>query len=133
MDASQGNRKAVFLVFLVFALGIALGAVGTYVVTTHVLAAHSPTAHTPANTMAVFTKDLNLSPDQQKQIQAILSDTRGRYADIHKRDDPEYEKTRQEGRDRIRQVLTPEQGPKFEELLLKMDAERLQRQNEGHD
>ncbi len=133
MDASQGSRKAFFFVFLVFALGIALGALGTYVVTTRVLAAHSPTARTPANTMAMFTKDLNLTPDQQKQIQAILSDTRARYADIHKRDDPEYEKTRQEGRDRIRQVLTPEQGPKFEELLLKMDADRLKRNSEGHD
>jgi Spy/CpxP family protein refolding chaperone len=133
MDANQGNRKAILLVFLVFALGIALGAVGTYVVTTRVLAAHSPAVRNPANTMALFTKDLNLTADQQKQIEAILNDTRSRYADIHKRDDPEYEKTRQEGRDRIRQVLTPEQGPKFEELLLKMDAERLKRQNEGHD
>lgn len=133
MDASQGNRKAMFLVLLVFALGIALGAVGTYVVTTRVLAARSPAVHTPATTMAMFTKDLNLTSDQQKQIEAILSDTRARYAEIHKRDDPEYEKTRQEGRDRIRQVLTPEQGPKFEELLLEMDAERLKRSNEGHD
>ena len=31
-------------------------------------------------------------------------------------------KSRQEGRDRIRQVLTPEQGPKFEDLLLQMDG-----------
>jgi Spy/CpxP family protein refolding chaperone len=133
MDANQGNRKALLLVFLVFVLGIALGAVGTYVVTTRVLAAHSPVAHGPANTMALFTKDLNLTPDQQKQIKSILSDTRSRYAEIHKRDDPEYDKTRQEGRDRIRQVLSPEQGPKFEELLLKMDADRLRRQSEGHD
>lgn len=132
MDASQGSRKAFFLVFLVFALGIALGALGTYVVTTRVLAAHSPAVRTPVSTMAMFTKDLNLTPDQQNKIQAILSDTRARYADIHKRDDPEYEKTRQEGRDRIRQVLSPEQGPKFEELLLKMDAERLKRNSEGH-
>ena len=133
MDANQGSRKAFFLVFLVFALGIALGALGTYVVTTRVLAARSPAVRSPANTMAMFTKDLNLTPDQQSKIQAILSDTRARYAEIHKRDDPEYEKTRQEGRDRIRQVLTPEQGPKFEELLLNMDAERLKRNSEGHD
>ena len=118
MDASQGSRKAFFLVFLVFALGIALGALGTYVVTTRVLAAHSPAVRSPASTIAVFTRDLNLTPEQQKQIQAILNDTRAHYAEIHKRDDPEYDKTREEGRDRIRQVLTPEQGPKFEELLL---------------
>src|SRR6202043_619884 len=89
MDANKGNRKAILLVFLVFALGIGLGSVGTYVVTSHVLAAHSqPVTHGPANTMAMFTRDLNLTPEQQKQIQAILSDTRARYAEIHKRDAP---------------------------------------------
>ena len=134
MDASQGNRKAVLLVFLVFVLGIGLGAVGTYVVTTRVLAAHGQMAvRTSANRIAMLTRNLNLTPAQQEQIQAILNDTRARYAEIHKRDDPEYDKVRQEGRDRIRQVLTPEQGPKFEELLLRMDAERSRRQGEGRD
>ena len=132
MDTSQGSRKAVLLVFVVFALGIALGSLGTYMMTTRVLAARPQAVHRPANTMAMFTKDLNLSPDQQKQIEAILSDTRARYAEIHKRDDPEYENARTEGRERIRKILTPEQGPKFEELLLRMDAERRRREAEEH-
>ena len=130
MDASQGSRKAVLLVSVVFVLGIALGSLGTYMVTSRVLAAR-PAVHGPGNAITIFTKDLNLNPDQQKQIEAILTDTRSRYAEIHKQDDPEYDKVRQEGRDRIRQVLTPEQGPKFEELLLKMDEERRRRQAEG--
>ena len=133
MDASQGSRKAVLLVFLVFVLGIVLGAVGTYVVTTRVLAARPQGAsRNPANTVAMFTRDLNLNPDQQKQIEAILSDTRARYGEIHKRDDPEYENARNEGRERIRKILTPEQEPKFEELLLRMDAERRRREAEEH-
>jgi Spy/CpxP family protein refolding chaperone len=130
MDANQGSRKAVLLVSVVFVLGIALGCVGTYVVTTRVLAAR-PAVHVPGNAINIFTKDLNLSPNQRQQIEAILSDTRARYAEIHKEDDPEYDKVRQEGRDRIRQVLTPEQGPKFEELLLQMDEDRRRRQAEG--
>src|SRR6266853_1469240 len=88
---SQGNRKAVLLVLLVFGLGIGLGSVGTYVVTAHVLAAH---------------------PQQA---------------------DPEYEQARQAGREKIRQVLTPDQRPKFEELLRRIDEERFRRQNEAHD
>jgi hypothetical protein len=131
MDNSRGNRKAVLLVFLVFALGIALGSVGTYMVTTRVLAAHGQESHTPAERMAMYTRDLNLTPDQQKQIAVILSDTRARYAEIHSQADPEYEQARQRGRDRIRQLLTPEQGPKFEELLAKMDEDRRRRQAEG--
>jgi Spy/CpxP family protein refolding chaperone len=135
MDANQGNRKAVLLVFVLFVLGIALGSLGTYVVTTRVLAARPQTtlARNPGH-MAMFTRDLNLNPDQQNQIQAILNDTRARYAGLHEKLDPEYEQVRHEGRERIRQVLTPEQRPKFEELLRQMDQDRRQRQaTEGHD
>jgi Spy/CpxP family protein refolding chaperone len=128
MDASNESRKAVLLVFLVFVLGIALGGLGVYVVTTRVHAARpQATAHNPANTMAMFTRDLNLTPDQQKQIHDILSDTRAHYAVLHDKFDPEYERVRQEGRDRIRQLLTPEQRPKFEDLLHRIDEDRRKR------
>jgi Spy/CpxP family protein refolding chaperone len=121
-------------VALVFSLGIGLGSAGTYLVTARVLAARPQQAgHVPANHMAMFTRDLNLNPDQQKQIQAILTETRARYAEIHSQADPEYERARQAGRERIRQVLTAEQKPKFEDLLRRMDEERLRRLNEAHD
>jgi Spy/CpxP family protein refolding chaperone len=129
---SQGSRKAFLLVLLVFALGIGLGAVGTYVVTTRVLAARPQQATVP-NRVAMFTRDLNLNPEQQKQIEAILTETRARYAEIHSQADPEYEKARHEGREKIRQILTPEQRPKFEDLLRRFDEERRNRQSEAHD
>lgn len=131
MDANQRNRKAVLLVFLVFVLGIALGAVGTYLVTTRVLAARPLPDHSAASRMAMFTRDLNLDPDQQRQIQQILTETRARYAEIHSQADPEYEAVRHQGRERIRQVLRLEQRPKFEELLRQMDEDRRRRQAEG--
>ncbi len=131
MANNTGNRKAVLLVALVFVLGIALGAVGTFVVTNHVLAARSMGAvHTPANTIAMFTRDLNLNSEQQKQIQSILSDTRAHYAALHDKLDPEYEQVRLQGRERIRQVLTVEQEPKYEDLLRQMDEDRRRRQGE---
>jgi Spy/CpxP family protein refolding chaperone len=134
MDANQGSRKAVLLVLLVFVLGIGLGSVGTYVVTTRVHAARGQQpARNPAQTMAMFTRDLNLNPDQQKQIETILSQTRARYAEIHSQADPEYERARQAGREKIRQVLTPEQEPKFEDLLRRIDEERRIRKSQGHD
>jgi Spy/CpxP family protein refolding chaperone len=120
---------------VLFILGIALGSVGTYMVTTRVLAARPQAglARSPGH-MAMFTRDLNLNPDQQTQIQAIMNDTRARYAELHQKLDPEYEQVRHEGRERIRQVLTPEQRPKFEDLLRQIDEDRRQRQTpEGHD
>jgi len=137
MDVNQGNKKAVLLVVVLFLLGVAVGSLGTYAVTTRVLAARpqATLAHDPGHTMAMFTRDLGLNPDQQNQIQAILNDTRGKYAQLHEKLDPEYEQVRQQGRQRIRQVLTSEQLPKFEDLLRQMDEDRRKRQvgPEGHD
>jgi Spy/CpxP family protein refolding chaperone len=136
METNPGSRKAFLLVFVLFVLGVALGSVGTYLVTMRVQAARpqATLAHNPGHTMAMFTRDLNLNSDQQNQIQAILNDTRARYAELHQKLDPEYEQVRHEGRERIRQVLTPEQRPKFEDLLRQIDEDRRQRQaSEGHD
>ena len=136
MDANQGSRKAVLLVFVLFILGIALGSVGTYLVTMRVQAARpqATLAHNPARTMRMYTRDLNLSSEQQSQIQTILNDTRARYAALHEKLDPEYEQVRQQGREHIREILTPEQRPKFEELLRQIDEDRRQRAaSEGHD
>jgi len=103
--------------------------VGTYLVTMRVQAARTVGAGDRAPShMAMFTRDLNLTPDQQTQVQAIMNETRAHYAELHQKLDPEYEQVRQQGRDHIRQVLTPEQRPKFEELLRQMDEERRKRQ-----
>ena len=133
MEGNSGNRKAILLVLVVFVLGIALGGVGIYVVTARVQAARAQAiAHNPDH-MAMFTRDLNLTPEQQTQIQAIISDTRAHYAELHDKFDPEYERVRHEGRQRIREVLTAEQRPKFEDLLRQIDEERRRRQaGQGH-
>jgi Spy/CpxP family protein refolding chaperone len=136
MDANKSNRKAVLLVIVLFVLGIALGSVGTYVVTTRVQAArpYASLSHNYAGTVAMFTHGLSLSPDQQTQLEAIFNDMRAHYQALHEKLDPEYEQVRQQGRERIRQTLTPEQRPKFEDLLRQIDEDRRRRQaTEGHD
>ena len=136
MDTNKGSRKAYLLVFVLFILGIALGSVGTYLVTLRVQAARRPYAslsHNYAGTVAMFTQGLGLSPDQEKQLETIFSDMRNHYDALHAKLDPEYEQVRQQGRERIRQTLTPEQRPKFEDLLRQIDEDRRRRAAEGHD
>jgi Spy/CpxP family protein refolding chaperone len=136
MDTNKGSRKAFLLVFVLFILGIALGSVATYLVTLRVQAArpHASLSHNYAGTVALFTEGLGLSPDQQKQLEAIFNDMRNHYDALHAKLDPEYEQVRQQGRERIRQILTPEQRPKFEDLLRQIDEDRRRRQaKEGHD
>jgi len=135
MDARQSSRKAILLVALVFVLGIALGAVGVYVVTTRVHAARpqaaAPGGRSPASVVARLDAELDLTPDQEKQIEAILTDTQARYAEIHRQADPEYDQARHQGRVRIREILTPEQQPKFDLFLRRVDEERRRRQSEN--
>ncbi len=131
MDINRGNRKAFLLVFAVFVLGIALGASGLYLLSARVQAARPQAVRTSASTQAMFTKDLNLNADQQTQIGTIFNQMREQYAAIHAKADPEYDQVRQQARDRIRQILTTDQRPEFEDLLRRMDEERRQRQNPG--
>jgi len=127
MDTDQANRKAIVWLVMVFVLGVALGVVGTYVVTTRVFA-RGQEQHTPAAARAHYidrlTRELNLTEDQQKQIDAIIASVQARYDAIHQSVVPQFEQARQEGRAQIRQVLTPEQQPKFDDFMKRVDEER---------
>ncbi len=130
MDANRTNRRAVGWVLVVFMLGIALGALGTYMVGARVWGARPEIqSHRDRHARMVeqLTHELNLTSAQQKQLEAILADMQSRYEEIHKQTAPQAEQVRQQGREQIRAILTPEQRPKFEEFLRRLDEERSKR------
>ena len=134
METSPVNRKAIALLILVFALGIALGVVGTRVVNARAFAARSgalPQGNNPPRAVARLTQELNLTPDQQKQITEILSEMQAGYNNVREQANPQYDRIRSQGRDHIRQVLTPEQQPKFEVYLQRLDQERRERDKQN--
>jgi Spy/CpxP family protein refolding chaperone len=120
-------RKAVLWIVAVFVLGIALGGVSGYVFAHRVPAAPSSQLSDEARRhqkVAMLTSLLSLTSEQQAQINAIFIDTSGQFQAIHKQSDAQIDAVRQKTRDRTRAVLTPEQLPKFEEYLRKLDEER---------
>ena len=136
MQFGPNNRKALALIALVFVLGVALGAVGHSVADRRVLGARtqSQTQPTflqprpnPPRAIAHLTTELNLTPDQQKQIGDILANMQHRYDVVHDQMNPEFEQIREQGRDQIRQALTPEQRPKFEDFLQRINEDRRRR------
>jgi Spy/CpxP family protein refolding chaperone len=133
MVFSPSNRKALALIALVFVLGVALGAVGHSVADRRVLGARTqPPAFlqprpNPPRAVAHLTTELNLTPEQQKQIGDILADMQRRYDIVHDQMNPEFEQIREQGHDQIRQILTPEQRPKFEDFLRRVAEERRRR------
>lgn len=144
MNATSISRKAVGLVVLVFALGIALGGVGAHLWDAHVLASkHRPSI------LQQLKDDLQLSPEQVKQVDAVLDDDHAKFraldaqeraewhpkyaaldAQRHAEWDPKNDQVRQQGRNSIRALLTPEQRTKFEAFLKHLDEER--QKQEGH-
>jgi len=126
MDINSPNRKAIALLFLVLVLGIALGVVGTMAVNRRVYGARLRGAN-PARPVARLTQDLNLTGDQIKQVSGILTDMQSKYDAIRQQMSPQFEQVRQQGREQIRQLLTTEQQPKFEDFLGRVDEDRRRR------
>jgi Spy/CpxP family protein refolding chaperone len=130
---SHSNRKALALIVLVLVLGVAIGAVGHSLFDRRVLGARAqPPAFlqprpNPPRAVARMTTELTLTPEQQKQIGDILGDMQRRYDAVHDQMNPEFAQIREQGHDQIRQILTPEQRPKFEDFLKRVDQDRRRR------
>ncbi|MFI5092706.1 MAG: hypothetical protein WCE50_03755 [Candidatus Acidiferrum sp.] len=128
MNESSAKRKAALWVAAVFVIGAALGGVFGYFYghRSIVSAATSPLSEPARRARRVeqLTQELSLTHAQSQQLDSILSQLHVEYRTIHDQSDAELTKTRQKGRDQIRAILTPEQKPKFEEFLKRMDEER---------
>jgi hypothetical protein len=127
---SPVSRKAIGLLILVFVLGIAFGGVGMTLFNSRVygdLRKPAPQPPTSARAVARINQDLNLSADQQKQLGDILNNMMAGYNNIRQQMTPQFDQVREQGRNQIRQILTPEQRPKFEEYLQKVDEDRRKR------
>ena len=127
MNGTSATRKAALWVGVVFLLGAALGGMLGYVFAHRVIAAAPPQmteAEKRAQKVQRLTQELNLSPDQQKQLDAIITSVQAQYKAIHQSTDPQINEARLKGRELIRAILTPEQKPKFEEFLKRLDEER---------
>lgn len=76
--------------------------------------------HSTQHTVQKFTRELSLTPEQAKQLNQILDETHGMYRAL----EDQQEAIREKGRTRIREILTEEQRPKYEQLLAKIVARR---------
>jgi hypothetical protein len=73
-----------------------------------------------------LTREVHLSDSQVRQVDQILADTAKSYSELHKQVDPQFDTIRAQTRDRIRQILTPEQVVKFNEMVRQADERRRQ-------
>lgn len=123
MENRRTGRQALASVIVVFVLGIALGGIATYVREERVWGSQSIPRH---GAIQQFAREANLTADQQKQIQSIVDDTKLKYRQLYDPLDSQREAIRQDGRNRIRGVLTPDQRIKFDEFIRRLDQARAQ-------
>ena len=121
------QQKATVWLAIVFVLGAALGGVFGYYFAHRSYASERTVLSAEARRAQrreKLTREVQLTPDQQKQVIAILDQSQIEYKAIHDVMDPRIESVRQKTREQIRGLLSPEQKPKFEEFLRQLDEER---------
>jgi Spy/CpxP family protein refolding chaperone len=125
MENSKKRGEAAVLVLVVFLLGALLGGVGNHVWGERVWGKQTiNTQPTRDQLVGDLTRDLQLTPDQQKQLGSIVDDTRAQWRTLYNTIEPQHEQIRQQARDRMRAILTPEQKPKFEAFMHRIDDQR---------
>jgi Spy/CpxP family protein refolding chaperone len=127
MSETSATRKAALWVGVVFLLGAALGGMIGYGFARHSVSAANPPLSEPARRaqrVEQLTRELGLTSTQGQQLDAILMRRHAESKTIHDQTDTQIEKVRQGTREEIRAILTPEQKPKFEEFLQRLDQER---------
>jgi hypothetical protein len=135
MAGERTKSTALLLVIAVFVLGIAVGALGMYAERNRVLGATAP--HQPlsyaefhAKRVADLTQQLSLSPDQAKQLDAVLLQMHGQLSTIHDQENVQREQVSKQGREQIRAFLSADQVSKFNDFLQKMDEQRKKDEEE---
>jgi Spy/CpxP family protein refolding chaperone len=131
-------RKARLWLGLVFVLGAAIGAVFGYSFGHRSYAATRPTSLTTlseperrARKVAEMTKDLGLTEEQSARMDEIIRGAHEEMKTIREKSEADVDVVRQKARQEMRSFLKPEQKPKFETMVQRMDEERKKQQGAG--
>ena len=123
----NATLRAALWIGAVFLLGAALGGILGYVFAHRPVNAAAPPLSEPerrAHRVAELTKELSLTPQQAQQLDGILVKWHSESRAIRDQNDAQLEAIRQRGRSEVRSILTPDQLPKFEGFLRRLDEER---------
>jgi hypothetical protein len=126
MSNTKARREAAVLVGVVFLLGVLLGGVATHLWGERVWGMRSETAPlVPRNRLVgELTEELQLTADQQKQLHLIILDTQDKWRELYGPLEGRRADIREQSHDQMRAILTPEQKPKFDAFMRRLDEQR---------
>ncbi len=123
------RRKAALWLALVFLVAASMGALFGYSFAHHSYASSvPPTLRSEpgrrAKRVAEMTDAIGLTPDQAGKVDEVIRQAHESMKALHEKFEADIENVRMNARKEIRTVLTPEQLPKYEAYVKKMDEER---------
>ena len=118
------TRRAYLYFAVTFVLGAVVGGCGVFFYGWY--GGHWHREFNRQRAVRHLTREVHLSEAQIRQVDQILADAAKSYSELHRQVDPQFDAVRAQTRDRIRQILTPEQVAKFNELVRQADERRRQ-------
>lgn len=123
----KAKQRAALWVAVVFVLGASLGGVFGYLFASHSYADGRPAlteGERRAQKVTLLTKEMNLTPDQQKILDDAIREAQTKIKVVRDTSQPQVDAIRGQAREKVRVSLTPDQLPKYEAYLKKLDEER---------
>ena len=122
------RKKAAIWLALVFVIGTATGGVFGYSLARRSYAATKTVmpseAERRAKKLAEMTQAIGLTADQAQKAEGVIKEAQTEIRTIHEKSDAEVDAVRMKTRGEMRQFLTADQLPKFEQFVQRLDEER---------
>src|SRR5262245_19092496 len=114
------RRKAQLIIATTFLLGVIVGASGQFLVTRQ-------SAVKPADQFEEMSRVVGLTADQRNKVDRILAETRQQYQALRIKLRPHYKVVQDASRQRIRDLLTPDQQALYDQWFREQDVKREQK------
>jgi len=116
------TRRAYVYFIATFVLGCVVGGAATVFLGWY--RGHRPRRPDRQRIVRRLSSELKLSTDQTTQLDKIMEESFKKMDEQRKQVEPQFKAIRDETSSRIRQILTPEQLPKFNEMLQRFEKRR---------
>lgn len=117
------SRRVFFYFALTFLLGVVIGAAGMFLSGWYRVRQHG---FNKERVIRRLSRELRLSEAQVQQLNQIVDDSEKKFSDLRAQVGSQFEALRKERQDRIRQILTPAQTAKFNEMVRRFE-ERMRK------
>ncbi len=116
------TRRVYIYFVLTFLLGIVCGGVGLYYYAWST--GHWHNKFSKETVIKSLSHDLRLNSLQVQQLRSIMDDADQQFDALHKQVEPQFAALHHQTQQRIRQILTPAQIQRFNEMIRRFEEKR---------